>query len=110
MDYHCTTIDCRKPVSSELSSQSYCLDHFLSQCYEQLEFFANKLGEKGKGTTLSSRIAVRSAMEIAAQATVIGLRANALSNAERSRLLDIVLWANSLIQEVPRNVQSDMKH
>jgi hypothetical protein len=49
-------------------------------------------------------------MEIAARATVIGLRANALSNAERSRLLDIVLWANSLIQEVPRNVQSAMKH
>lgn len=103
-------VDCGRLVSSELSSQSYCLDHFLLQCYEQLESFANELGERGKGRNVPSSIAIRSAMEIAAQATVIGLRGNKLSNAERSRLMDIVLWANSLIQEERRDVQWRTKH
>ena len=110
MDDHCTMVDCGKLVSCELSSQSYCLDHFLLQCYEQLGSFANELGERGKGRNVPSSIAIRSAMEIAAQATVIGLRRNKLSNAERSRLMDIVLWANSLIQAVRRDVPWDTKH
>jgi hypothetical protein len=110
MDHHCTMVDCGKLVSSELPKQSYCLDHFVLQCYEQLESFANELRERGNGRNGSSNIAISSAMEIAAQATVIGLRGNNLSNAERSRLMDIVLWANSLIQEVRREVQLEIKH
>jgi len=109
-DHYCTPVDCGKAVSSEPLSQSYCLDHFLLRCYQQLESFANEIGERGQGRNLSSTIAIRSAMEIAAQATVVGLRRNNLSNAERSRLMDIVLWANSLIQAVRRDVPWDTKH
>jgi hypothetical protein len=97
--------DCRNHVAGVLSSHFYCLEHFLLQCYEQLEIFANELAERDKGPHDSSSIAIGSMMEIAAQATVIGLRENELSNAERSQLMDVVLWANSLIEQARRGVQ-----
>lgn len=107
MDRRCAMVDCGNTVASELALRFYCLDHFLSQCYERLESFANELGEKGRGPFALSSIAIGSAMEIAAQATVIGLRENKLSNAQRSQLMDIVLWANSLIQQAGQSVQRD---
>jgi hypothetical protein len=105
MDRRCAMVDCGHRVAGGLSSQFYCLEHFVLQCYEQLELFANELGEKGKGPLNLSSIAIGSAMEIAAQAAVIGLRESELANAERSQLMDIVLWANSLIEGARGSVQ-----
>ena len=105
MDRQCAMVDCDNGVAGELSSHYYCLEHFLLQCYEQLEFFANELAERSKGPLDLSSLAVGSAMEIAARAVVIGLRENELSNAERSQLMDVVLWANSLIEQARQGVQ-----
>ena len=104
MDRRCAMVDCGNSVAGELSSHFYCLEHFVLRCYEQLEFFANELAERGKGPLDLSSIAIGSTMEIAAQAAVIGLRENELSNSERSQLMDVVLWANSLIEQVRRGV------
>jgi hypothetical protein len=49
MDRRCAMVDCGNPVAGELSSHFYCLEHFLLQCYEQLEFFVSELAERGKG-------------------------------------------------------------
>ena len=109
MDHRCAMVDCGNPVASELALQFYCLEHFLMQCYEQLECFANELRERGKSPNVLSSIAIWSPTEIATQVTVIGLREDNLSNAERSQLMDILLWANSLIQQAPRGTQRDIR-
>ena len=109
MDRRCATADCGNPVSSELSSQFYCLDHFLLQCYGQLESFAREFRGQGKDANVLSCTTMWLPTEIATQVAVIGLRENNLSNAERSQLMDLLLWANSLIQEARRNFQWGIK-
>jgi len=86
-----------------IESRRLCLEHIVSYCYFRLQEC-----EQGEGfeSTESSSGAARSASEILEEyrtkmASVLIVRTD-LSNLERARLLDILLWATELFEKEKR--------
>ena len=84
-----------------------CLDHFIATCYENLETVS-----KSRHAWSVDGFARESASHIIQECTQ---RAGELlqqrfefSNLERARLLDIILWATELGQQVRRSPRSTM--
>lgn len=69
-------------------------------CYESLEKCVDEFRRRDERNEVWAETLRRSLNEIVDQATAMGLTANDLSNLERSRLLDIVLSAGDLVQQV----------
>jgi len=69
-----------------------CMNHFAAYCYQRLAEYENESTESS-----NPDCARRFLRECAAQATKLSLIGYELQNIDRARLLDIVLWANDLI-------------
>ena len=82
------------PITS-LDQQALCLNHFLQRCYERLE----ALDPRGRQyrTDSASPAAMRAFVEeCSRKALDVSLHSEDLTNLERGRLLDILLWAGEL--------------
>src|SRR6266481_6321533 len=91
----CGERSCGRASVASLNQQDLCLEHFLFSCYEELE----RLDPRGRA--FSSQPADLASMrafieECSRRALDISLHSKNLSNLERGRLLDILLWAGEL--------------
>src|ERR1700739_2818932 len=92
-----------RPVSTPLSREPLCLDHFCSRSYEILRAL-----DKHRQLNATSQPATAEQLQIAdecARRTLdICMSKMLLNNLERARLLDILLWCGDVVN--PKNVAS----
>jgi hypothetical protein len=104
----CTMITCAENGVVMLAGETLCLEHFFQGCYERLE----GLDPLVRGKTRESAIndgAPKALEEVVKQALIVCLQHKNLSNLDRSRLLDILLWAGELqlVLRVPRIISAE---
>ena len=104
----CTTSTCAEDGVVMLAGMTLCLEHFLRECYEKL----GKLDPMVRGTTREGTIndgAPKVLEEVVKQALIVCLQHKNLTNLDRSRLLDILLWAGELqlVLRVPRIISAE---
>jgi hypothetical protein len=91
----CSVDRCECGSVAYLAEQALCLNHFVARCYDQLD----RIDPRGRSRTVAEveRAKVRGFVEECSdQALNVCLQAERLSNLERGRLLDILLWAGEL--------------
>jgi len=100
---NCGVDSCRRSTITTLDRQSLCLNHFLLCCYDRLE------GLDPRGRKFSDESVDLASMrafieECSRKALDVSLQSQNLSNLQRGRLLDILLWAGELflLLRVPR--------
>jgi hypothetical protein len=92
---NCRMGSCGSAAITTLDRQALCLNHFLLRCYEKLE------GLDPRGRKFSVEPVDLASMrafveECSRKALDVSLQSKNLSNLERGRLLDILLWAGEL--------------
>ena len=91
----CQFGNCAGHVIVILAEGPCCLEHFLQRCYERLDrleplvrgHLLETTGRQAAGTLLE---------ECSNRALLVSLRETSLTNHDRSRLLDILLWTGDL--------------
>ena len=91
----CKVDSCGSAPVTTLDHQALCLNHFLLRCYEKLE------GLDPRGRQFSPETVDLASMrafieECSRKALEISLQSENLTNLQRGRLLDILLWAGEL--------------
>jgi len=94
---------CGEAAIAALDRQALCLNHFLQRCYEKLE----RLDPRGRKFSAEpvDVVSMRAFIEECSRTALdISLQSKNLSNLQRGRLLDILLWAGELflLLRVPR--------
>jgi len=93
---NCRVASCSSAAITTLDHQALCLNHFLSRCYEKLE----KLEPRGRKFSAAEPVDLTSMRvfieECSRKALDISLHSQTLTNLQRGRLLDILLWAGEL--------------
>jgi hypothetical protein len=92
---NCKVGACSGAAITTLDRQALCLNHFLLRCYERLE------GVDPRGRKFSAEPVDLASMrafieECSRKALDVSLQSQDLSNLQRGRLLDILLWAGEL--------------
>ena len=92
---NCRMGSCGSAAITTLDRQALCLNHFLLRCYEKLE------GLDPRGRKFSAEPVDLASMrafveECSRKALDVSLQSKDLSNLQRGRLLDILLWAGEL--------------
>lgn len=92
---NCSVDSCSDAPVTLLDQQAFCLNHFLIRCYEKLE------GVDPRGRRVSAEAVDLASLrafveECSRKALDISLQCKNLSNLQRGRLLDILLWAGEL--------------
>ncbi len=92
---NCRVGSCGGAAITSLDHQALCLNHFLSRCYEKLE------GVDPRGRKFTAEPVDLASMrafveECSRKALDISLQSQTLTNLQRGRLLDILLWAGEL--------------
>jgi hypothetical protein len=92
---NCSTISCGGSSVISLDQQDFCLNHFLHHCYQRLEAVdpRNRRASSGHVNLAALRGFVE---ECSRKALDISLHSENLTNLQRGRLLDILLWAGEL--------------
>jgi len=100
---NCTAGSCSSAAVTSLDRKALCLNHFLQRCYERLE------GLDPRGRKFSAEPVDLASMrafieECSRKALDVSLQSQNLSNLQRGRLLDILLWAGELflLLRIPR--------
>jgi hypothetical protein len=104
----CTTITCAENGVVMLAGATLCLEHFFQQCYERLEGLDPAVRGKTREVAINDG-APKALEEVVKEALIVCLQHKNLSNVDRSRLLDILLWAGELqlVLRVPRIVSAE---
>jgi hypothetical protein len=86
-----------------LDQQALCLSHFLLRCYAKLEA-VDPCGQKSREERVDLAAMRAFIEECSHKALEVSLQREDLTNLERARLLDILLWASELfvILRAPR--------
>lgn len=92
---NCRMGSCSGTAITTLDRQALCLNHFLSRCYEKLEG-VDPRGRKFSGEPVDVASMRAFIEECSRKALDISLQSKNLSNLQRGRLLDILLWAGEL--------------
>jgi len=91
----CTLDSCKSAAVAVLADQNLCLSHFFSYCYEHLEKFDPR--SRGRWPVVMDIPAQRRFVEECSRAALdLTFRCETLTNLQRARLLDIMLWAGEL--------------
>lgn len=91
----CSEGACSAAAITSLDQQALCLSHFLSGSYARLEALDPRKAKSRKEPV--DLAAMRSFIEeCSRKALEVSLHSENLSNLERGRLLDILLWAGEL--------------
>lgn len=91
----CNVDSCSDTPITALDQQDLCLNHFLSRCYEKLEDLDPR-GRRFCSEPLDAASMRAFIEECSRKALDVSLHCQNLSNLERGRLLDILLWAGEL--------------
>src|SRR5271155_3386200 len=96
----CAVAGCRGAFAAALEGRPLCLDHFFARCYEALESYDGRR-DFARGVPEPERTQLRGFLEeCSTQALHVCLRGENLDNLQRSRLLDVLLWAGELAESV----------
>jgi hypothetical protein len=86
---------CSCAAITTLDRQALCLNHFLTRCYEKLEGLDPRVRKfSAEPVDVASMRAFIE--ECSRKALDVSLQSKDLSNLQRGRLLDILLWAGEL--------------
>jgi len=91
----CQAGSCSGTAITSLDRQTLCLNHFLLRCYEKLEGFDPR-GRKFSAEPIDLDSMRAFIEECSRKALDVSLQSESLSNFQRGRLLDILLWAGEL--------------
>lgn len=92
---NCCDNACRCAAIASLDQKNYCLNHFLQRCYERLEE-VDPRNRQFREAPVDLRAMRAFIEECSRRALDVSLQHEDLSNLERGRLLDILLWAGEL--------------
>ncbi len=92
---NCCERACDSAAATSLDQQPLCLNHFLLRCYEKLEA-VDPRGQKYREERVHLASMRAFIEECSNRALEISLQCENLTNLERARLLDILLWASEL--------------
>jgi len=100
---NCSEAACDCAAAASLDQQALCLNHFLLRCYAKLET-VDPRGQKSREERVDLASMRAFIEECSQKALEISLQREDLTNLERARLLDILLWASELflILRAPR--------
>jgi len=100
---NCSEGACDCAAATSLDQQAFCLNHFLLRCYAKLEG-VDPRGQKSREERVDLAAMRAFIEECSHKALEVSLRREDLTNLERARLLDILLWASELflILRAPR--------
>lgn len=104
----CTMDTCGENGVVMLAGSPLCLEHFFQRCYGRLERLDPVVRGKSREDALNGG-APKMLEELVKQVLIVSLQHEKLSNLDRSRLLDILLWAGELqfALRVPRSVRAE---
>jgi len=91
----CLRSGCSEPGVATFGAGPLCSEHFLVACYEALERLDRGMALNARGAT-EVREAKRVADECARGVLEVSLNAAELSNLQKARLLDVLLWAGDI--------------
>jgi hypothetical protein len=95
LERNCSVRACRGAAITTLDQQALCLNHFLLRCYDRLEALDPRCRKlRVEPVDLSSMRAFIE--ECSKKALEVSLHSETLTNLQRGRLLDILLWAGEL--------------
>jgi hypothetical protein len=105
---NCQLDSCGDAAVAALAEQNLCLNHFVARCYEQLD----RVDPRGRKTPSEEMdlVEMRAFVEECSNRTLdVCLQSSNLTNLDRGRLLDILLWAGELflLLRAPRVTFSD---
>ena len=91
----CGRNGCSEPGIATFGTGILCSEHFLVACYEVLERLELGMGLSARCAT-EAREAKRVADECVRGVLDVSLNATQLSNLQKARLLDVLLWAGDI--------------
>src|SRR5580704_13551606 len=92
---NCSVASCSGAPVTQLDHQDFCLNHFLLRCYDKLEGLDPR-GRRFCSETLDAPAMRAFIEECSRKALDVSLHSDDLTNLQRGRLLDILLWAGEL--------------
>jgi hypothetical protein len=95
VERNCCERACHSAATTSLDQQALCLNHFLLHCYAKLEA-VDPRGQNPSGPRVDLASMRAFIEECSRRALEVSLRCENLTNLERGRLLDILLWAGEL--------------
>jgi hypothetical protein len=107
-EQNCSLESCAKNAAVVLAERRLCLEHYFEWCYQQLEDLESQVRRKSMEVTKDT--ALRTQIEECSNRTLtVSLQHEPLTNQDRSRLLDILLWTGDLLylMRAPRNELPD---
>jgi hypothetical protein len=104
----CSMDSCEGTAVASLVDQDLCLNHFVGRCYERLD----TVDPRGRRLPPEAAELVKMrefVEECSHRALDVSLRSTKLTNLDRGRLLDILLWAGELfvLLRAPRTSFAD---
>ena len=91
----CGRSGCSESGVATFGAETLCSEHFVVACYEVLERLDRGLTLSARSAT-EAREAKRVADECARGVLDVSLNADGLSNLQKARLLDVLLWAGDI--------------
>lgn len=97
----CGYADCQEHGIASLGDEDLCCDHFVQECYD---FLQNLDGQRtrGEGEVNASSEAMSVVNGCLQGALDASLRSASLSNLQKARLLDIMLWAGEYMNRTEK--------
>jgi hypothetical protein len=96
----CGRNGCSEPGIATFGAGTLCSEHFLVACYEVLGRLDRGMGLSARGASEASE-AIRVADECVRGVLDVSLNAAELSNLQKARLLDVLLWASDIPDDWP---------
>lgn len=94
----CRFAACQEPAITAIGDADLCCDHFVLRCYEFLEQIDLERAKGGCDTTRTAALK-RSVNSCLQGALEVSLKSGTLSNLQKARLLDIMLWAGEFVNQ-----------
>jgi hypothetical protein len=94
-DRICAVDFCEGAAAASLAQQDFCLNHFIELCYENLQRIDPR-SQKTGSVNLDPASLRAFIEECSRRALEVALHCDDISNLQRGRLLDILLWAGEL--------------
>jgi len=88
----CGRSGCSESGVATFGAKTLCSEHFVAACYEVLERLDRSMGSSASGASEAKRVAD----ECARGVLDVSLSAARLSNLQKARLLDVLLWAGDI--------------
>lgn len=95
VDPICAVDFCEGFAVASLAQQEFCLNHFIELCYENLQRIDPRSQKMGR-VNLDPASLRAFIEECSRRALDVALHCDDISNLQRGRLLDILLWAGEL--------------